>query len=56
VFIFQKPPPPTEKMLPRFELPSDLSGKIFEDFSDDWKDTLRQRLKDAGFAVDGRRS
>jgi predicted nucleotide-binding protein len=51
VFVFQKSPPPTEKMLPRFELPSDLSGKIYEDFSGDWKDVLRQRLSDAGFAT-----
>jgi predicted nucleotide-binding protein len=51
VFVFQKTPSPTEKMLPRFELPSDLSGKIYEDFSGDWKGVLRARLSDAGFAT-----
>ena len=56
VFVFQKSPPPTEKMLPRFELPSDLSGKIYEDFSGNWKDVLRQRLSDAGFMTTTPRS
>lgn len=52
VFVFRKPPPITEKLLGRFELPSDLSGKIFEDFSDDWRKILRGRLEQAGFKID----
>ena|SRR5271166_5688630 len=56
VFVFHKPPPITEKLLGRFELPSDLSGKIFEDFSDDWRKILRERLEQAGFKIDKEQS
>jgi hypothetical protein len=35
----------------RLEEPSDLAGKIFEDFSGDWKAILVERLREAGFPI-----
>ncbi|NJL71471.1 MAG: nucleotide-binding protein [Candidatus Competibacteraceae bacterium] len=51
VFVFRKPPPNTLKIVGRFEEPSDLAGKIFEDFSGDWKAVLLDKLRNADFAV-----
>jgi predicted nucleotide-binding protein len=51
VFVFRKPPPLSERVVNRLEEPSDLAGKIFEDFSGDWKAVLRQRLRQARFRI-----
>ena len=53
VFVFRKPPPVSDKVVNRLEEPSDLAGKIFEDFSGDWKAILSERLKEAGFSIAG---
>ena len=49
VFVFLKPPPASDLVVDQFEVPSDLAGKLFEDFAGDWKAVLRERLFDAGF-------
>lgn len=49
VFVFQKPPPNSDRVVGKFEEPSDLSGKVFEDFVGHWQTVLRERLKGAGF-------
>jgi predicted nucleotide-binding protein len=51
VFVFRKGPPITEKVVNRFEDPSDLAGRIFEDFSSDWQAVLQEKLRDAGFVL-----
>lgn len=51
VFVFRKSPPLSEKVVNRLEEPSDLAGKIFEDFSGDWQTILRERLGEAGFLI-----
>lgn len=51
VFVFQKMPPTSAKVVPKFEVPSDLSGRVFEDFDEDWRDVLLERLRGAGFDV-----
>jgi predicted nucleotide-binding protein len=53
VFVFRKPPPVCDKVVNRLEEPSDLAGKIFEDFSGDWKAVLSERLKEVGFHIPG---
>ena len=52
VFVFRKAPPISDKVVGRFEDPSDLAVKIFEGFSGDWKAILRDRLKEAGFQLE----
>lgn len=49
VFVFQKPPPQSQLVVSKFEEPSDLSGKVFEAFDENWKIVLRERLLSAGF-------
>jgi predicted nucleotide-binding protein len=51
VFVFRKAPPTSDRVVNRIEDPSDLAGKIFEDFAGDWKVILRERLKEAGFSL-----
>ncbi len=51
VFVFRRTPPVTERVVNKFEEPSDLAGRIFEDFGDTWRDVLREKLKDAGFVL-----
>ena len=38
----------TDKIVNRFEEPSDIAGKIFEDFDDWWKAVLHQCLREGG--------
>jgi predicted nucleotide-binding protein len=51
VLVFRRPPPISDLVVSRYDDPSDLGGKIFEDFSGNWKSILRERLRDAGFAL-----
>jgi predicted nucleotide-binding protein len=53
VFVFSKPPRDSDRIVKRFEIPSDLAGRdaMFDDFVGDWQGTLRERLRGAGFAV-----
>jgi predicted nucleotide-binding protein len=51
VFVFRKRPPLSDRVVNRLEEPSDLAGKIFEDFSGDWKAILSERLREAGFPI-----
>lgn len=51
VFVFRKPPPVTERIVNKFDDPSDLAGKIFEDFDAGWQEVLRERLRQAGFPI-----
>lgn len=52
VFVLEKPP---KDPFPDFERPSDLSGVLFDKFPPNgaWKDVLRKRLIEHGFALSG---
>jgi predicted nucleotide-binding protein len=51
VFVFRKAAPESERIAGSFEEPSDLAGRIFEDFSPEWPMVLREKLQAAGFAL-----
>jgi predicted nucleotide-binding protein len=51
VFVFRKAPPASDRIVKSFEDPSDLAGRIFEEFSLDWQAVLRDKLEDAGFVI-----
>lgn len=53
VFVFQKDPPSTLSILPRFERPSDLDGRMFMSFdaAGRWKQRLRSRLEEHKFSL-----
>jgi predicted nucleotide-binding protein len=50
VFVLYRPP---EKVYPNFERPSDIEGAVFDlmDASGAWRDSLAQKLVDAGFRL-----
>jgi predicted nucleotide-binding protein len=52
VFVLLKPP---ATPYPRFEMPSDLAGIVYDvvDDSGTWRSELRRRLRDAGFTLRG---
>ena len=49
VFVFQRSPPKSELIVSKFEEPSDLSGRVFEAFDNNWRAVLKDRLSAAGF-------
>jgi predicted nucleotide-binding protein len=51
VFVFRKAPPETDRMVRRPKEPSDLAGKIFDNFSGDWRTISLKRLKKASFPI-----
>lgn len=53
VFVFSKPPRDSDRIVRRFEIPSDLAGRdaMFDDFVGDWQGVLLERLRGAGFKV-----
>jgi len=55
VFVLYRPP---AKVFPNFERPSDIDGAVFDsmDASGVWRESLAQKLVDAGFLLTKRRS
>lgn len=50
VFVLQRPPP---RVFPDFEPPSDLAGAVFDEIDEagQWKQTLAEKLRAAGFTI-----
>ena len=53
VFVFQKAPTHELPVLPRFERPSDLDGRMFMSFdaAGGWKQRLRKKLDEHNFSI-----